>query len=130
MRRLVSTVRQPALLELACASLRLPVLNSFAWHVFFIDVIGFMVCWIFAVPYFFGVLAAMDKSGRLVAFSAAMQTSGLALGQALSAFILGRAAYAVTVYAGISFGVFALLVTLAAVRLDIRNSRPQSSGDE
>ena len=35
MRRLVSTVRQPTLLELACASLRLPVLNSFAWHVFF-----------------------------------------------------------------------------------------------
>lgn len=35
MRRLVSTVRQPALLELACAAMRLPVLNSFAWHVFF-----------------------------------------------------------------------------------------------
>ena len=35
MRRLVSTVRHPQLLELACASLRLPVLNSFAWHVFF-----------------------------------------------------------------------------------------------
>ena len=35
MRRLVSTVRRPALLELACASLRLPVLNSFARHVFF-----------------------------------------------------------------------------------------------
>ena len=35
MRHLVSTVRQPALLELACASLRLPILNSFAWHVFF-----------------------------------------------------------------------------------------------
>ena len=35
MRRLVSTVRQPALLELVCASLRLPILNSFAWHVFF-----------------------------------------------------------------------------------------------
>ena len=35
MRRLVSTVRQPALLEVACASLRLPILNSFAWHVFF-----------------------------------------------------------------------------------------------
>jgi flavin-dependent dehydrogenase len=35
MRRLVSNVRQPALIELACASLRLPVLNSFAWHVFF-----------------------------------------------------------------------------------------------
>ncbi len=35
MRRLVATVRQPALLELACAALRLPLLNSFAWHVFF-----------------------------------------------------------------------------------------------
>ncbi len=35
MRRLVSTVRRPELLELACAGLRLPVLNSFAWHVFF-----------------------------------------------------------------------------------------------
>ena len=35
MRRLVSMIRQPALLELACASLRLPILNSFAWHVFF-----------------------------------------------------------------------------------------------
>jgi flavin-dependent dehydrogenase len=35
MRRLVATVRQPVLLELTCAALRLPVLNSFAWHVFF-----------------------------------------------------------------------------------------------
>lgn len=35
MRRLVATVRHPALLELACWGLRLPVLNSFARHVFF-----------------------------------------------------------------------------------------------
>lgn len=35
MRRLISTVRHPALLELTCASLRLPVFNSIAWHVFF-----------------------------------------------------------------------------------------------
>jgi hypothetical protein len=35
MRRLVSNISSPALVELACASLRLPVLNSFAWHVFF-----------------------------------------------------------------------------------------------
>ncbi len=35
MRRVVANVRQPILLELACASLRLPILNSFAWHVFF-----------------------------------------------------------------------------------------------
>ncbi len=35
MRRLVSSVREPALVELACAGIRLPVVNWFAWHVFF-----------------------------------------------------------------------------------------------
>jgi flavin-dependent dehydrogenase len=35
MRRLAATVRQPALLELGCAAMRLPLLNSFARHVFF-----------------------------------------------------------------------------------------------
>jgi flavin-dependent dehydrogenase len=35
MRRIVATARQPELMELACASLRLPILNRFAWHVFF-----------------------------------------------------------------------------------------------
>ncbi|MGH9971381.1 MAG: NAD(P)/FAD-dependent oxidoreductase [Pyrinomonadaceae bacterium] len=35
MRRLISTVRNPSLVELACAGLRLPLLNWFAWHVFF-----------------------------------------------------------------------------------------------
>jgi flavin-dependent dehydrogenase len=35
MRRIAATARRPELMELACASLRLPVLNRFAWHVFF-----------------------------------------------------------------------------------------------
>jgi flavin-dependent dehydrogenase len=35
MRRLASSLRQPAFVELACASLRLPILNGFARHVFF-----------------------------------------------------------------------------------------------
>ena len=35
MRRMISHVRQPALIELACASLHLPLLNWFAWQVFF-----------------------------------------------------------------------------------------------
>lgn len=35
MRRLISVVRQPALVELACAGMRLPIANWFAWHVFF-----------------------------------------------------------------------------------------------
>ena len=35
MRRIAANARQPGLMELACAGLRLPVLNRFAWHVFF-----------------------------------------------------------------------------------------------
>jgi flavin-dependent dehydrogenase len=35
MRRAVAAVRQPILLEAACAVLRLPVFNHLAWHVFF-----------------------------------------------------------------------------------------------
>ena len=35
MRRVIANVKAPALFELGCALLRLPVINSFAWHVFF-----------------------------------------------------------------------------------------------
>ena len=35
MRRIVANVSQPVLVEMACAAMRLPILNSFAWHVFF-----------------------------------------------------------------------------------------------
>lgn len=35
MRRIVANVNQPMLAEMACAAMRLPILNSFAWHVFF-----------------------------------------------------------------------------------------------
>ena len=35
MRRLVSSIRHPALVELACAGMRLPIANWAAWHVFF-----------------------------------------------------------------------------------------------
>jgi len=35
MRRVIANVKAPALFELGCALLRMPVINSFAWHVFF-----------------------------------------------------------------------------------------------
>jgi len=35
MRRMISTVESPALVELGCALMRWPPLDSFAWHVFF-----------------------------------------------------------------------------------------------
>jgi hypothetical protein len=35
MRRVASHISQPTLIELACSAMRLPILNHFAWHVFF-----------------------------------------------------------------------------------------------
>jgi len=35
MRRMIAVVQSPALVELGCAMMRLPLINSFAWHVFF-----------------------------------------------------------------------------------------------
>jgi flavin-dependent dehydrogenase len=35
MRRIIARVKSPALIELGCALMRLPVCSSFAWHVFF-----------------------------------------------------------------------------------------------
>jgi flavin-dependent dehydrogenase len=35
LRRVLKTINQPALVELACGVMRLPLLRSFAWHVFF-----------------------------------------------------------------------------------------------
>lgn len=35
MRRMLTTIHKPGLIELACALMRLPLLDSLAWHVFF-----------------------------------------------------------------------------------------------
>jgi flavin-dependent dehydrogenase len=35
MRRIIAHLKQPLLLEMACGAMRLPLLNSLAWHVFF-----------------------------------------------------------------------------------------------
>lgn len=35
MRRLIRTMERPSIIELACAAMRLPVLNYLSWHVFF-----------------------------------------------------------------------------------------------
>jgi flavin-dependent dehydrogenase len=35
MRRVLAGISQPRVIELSCAAMRMPILNSFAWHVFF-----------------------------------------------------------------------------------------------
>jgi predicted MFS family arabinose efflux permease len=90
-----------------------------SWE-FVVAVVLFMFFWILAIPYFFGLLAALDASGRLVAFSTAMQTTGLSAGQAISAFFVGRAAFSSTIVIGIVMTACAMGTTLLAVRLQAR----------
>jgi len=90
-----------------------------SWE-FVVAVVLFMFFWILAIPYFFGLLAALDASGRLVAFSTAMQTTGLSAGQAISAFFVGRAAFSSTIVIGIVMTACAMAATLLAVRLQAR----------
>jgi hypothetical protein len=84
---------------------------------FFFDVVGFMFWWIWLMPYFLGLLASMDRTGRLAAFSSAMQSTGLSLGQVISAFVVAASPLSRSIHIGISLAAVALITTIAAVRL-------------
>lgn len=81
----------------------------------------FMFCWIFSIPFYMGVLAKMDVSGRLVGLSVAMQTGGIAVGQALSASLMGeRKLYSL----GITIAAALVLSGAAAAWLAVRSAAP------
>jgi hypothetical protein len=79
-----------------------------------------MFVWILVIPYFLGLIAAIDNSGSLVAFRMAMQTTGLSIGQALSALSVGRAAVSNTIFTGILMAICAMATALVAVILQAR----------
>lgn len=81
----------------------------------------FMFCWILSIPFYMGVLAKMDVSGRLVGLSVAMQTGGIAVGQALSASLMGeRKLYSL----GITIAAALVLSGAAAAWLAVRSAAP------
>jgi predicted MFS family arabinose efflux permease len=84
---------------------------------FMLNAILLMTFWIFSVPYYLGALAAMDESGRLVTMSMAMQTFGLAAGQALAAWLVsGGAGFGGAVYTGATLIASAVLLMCLALR--------------
>ncbi|KXU29427.1 hypothetical protein A0J57_18625 [Sphingobium sp. 22B] len=74
-----------------------------------------MLCWIFSLPFFFGVVASMDLSGRLAALSSATQALGMSVGQLLAAFLLLHATFRTIIYAGSGLALIAILTMFCAV---------------
>lgn len=47
-----------------------------------------MIAYVFALPFYFGTIAALDPTGRVMAFAIALQFAGLAIGPAAASVIL------------------------------------------
>lgn len=91
------------LLALLTASL---LFHHQAWA-FGLIVVTYMFVWIFVTPYYMGLLAAVDPSGRLAVVSVAMQPAGLAIGQSLCAALVADLRYAVALKCGVALVVIA-----------------------
>lgn len=71
----------------------------------------------FGHPYLLGYLAAIDKSGRYVVVSAAMQTGGMGLGPALVALLITGANYGGVLWFGLVCFTLALLLFMPVMIL-------------
>ncbi len=65
------------------------LMGAFSASIFLLAVVLFNFANNYGHPYLMGYMAAIDKSGRYVVVSAAMQTGGMALGPFISALVLG-----------------------------------------
>ena len=82
---------------------------------------AFVFWWVFTVPYYMGLMAEADRTGRVVSFSMAMQFGGLALGPLLATLSFkGASAYAGAIWTGVALFALAMLTMLIA---DFRNRR-------
>jgi predicted MFS family arabinose efflux permease len=82
---------------------------------------AFVFWWVFTVPYYMGLMAEADRTGRVVSFSMAMQFGGLALGPLLATLSFkGASAYAGAIWSGLALFALAMLTMLIA---DFRNRR-------
>ena len=84
--------------------------------------VSFMFWWILTIPYYIGVMAELDRTGKLASFSFATQTFGIALGQALSAYLVRGVSYTLTMGASIVLIAFALVGILFAISTQTREA--------
>ncbi len=83
---------------------------------FMVPTLLIMFFWTFSIPYYLGLVAAVDRSGRLTVLTTAMLPFGIAVGQALAGQIVATVGLrGVTLLGGASV-IVALLAMLAAMR--------------
>ncbi|MDB5365176.1 MAG: Major facilitator superfamily 1 transporter [Rhodospirillales bacterium] len=82
--RRIALLLGTALLALVMATFALGVTAS----EFLPVTLALMVSYVFTLPFYFGTIAALDRSGRVMAFAIALQFAGLAAGPALAASLL------------------------------------------
>ena len=71
-----------------CAAVLLFIVFDRGQTNFAIAAFTFLFCWVLALPYYSGVVAALDPSGRLSVLWMAMQFAGLAIGPIIAAGLL------------------------------------------
>jgi len=93
---------------------------------FTVAVSAFMFAYIFIVPYYTGIMARLDRHGRMAAFSMAMQFLGMALGPLASTLIIGHGLRLIFwVAAGLCIPSLGLILAAEARGRDVRgDSRP------
>lgn len=119
----------PLGLAIAAAILAVVLLQwKITFATFFIAVCVWNFANNFGHPYLLGYLAAIDKSGRYVVVSAAMQTGGMGLGPAIVALIISGADYDSVLWFGQLCFALALLLFMPVMILvkgvDKRHSGP------
>jgi predicted MFS family arabinose efflux permease len=87
-----------------------------AYPIFTIAVCVYMFSWVFLVPYYTGVMAAIDASGRMASLSMATQFLGLALGPLAAAGIIHGDGLRSPLTVGAGLSVSAIAFMIAAER--------------
>jgi MFS transporter, DHA1 family, inner membrane transport protein len=99
------------------------VANSASRTGFTVAVSTFMFSYIYIVPYYTGIMARLDRHGRMASFSMAMQFLGLALGPLASTLVIRHGL-------AIIFWTAAVLCIPSLVLILVAEARGRSSGTE
>lgn len=92
------------------AALALPTTSS----PFLLTALGIIFFFTLSVPYYLGLLAAIDRTGRLAVLTSAMIPFGIAVGQAASSFLVGSSGFANVTVVGSALATVALLAIVSA----------------
>lgn len=83
-----------------------------------------LFAWNFSLPYLMGVLAALDKTGRAVAFNMTLQYFGFSVGPMLAAALIGAVGIKAALWAGVITTLAALSFYAAGLRLAAQKKAP------